>query len=191
MNFKNINSSSAIFFTTAIFLKLFFNSKFLKNNRHYYVFSFFILFILSFKFINTLKVNFKIDDNLYSSSSIDYFGKRKFIKEDLEYYYEMKKYLCRDNNKIINFTLDSNLVHLCSIKNVSYHPHSYFLKNISPNLYERFSKGELYKNELLITPESPEFIKLKLYYTIKVPKICCSWWAYQWPEKSFYIYLSN
>ena len=189
--FKNINSSSAIFFTTAIFLKLFFNSKFLKNNRHYYIFSFFILFILSFKFINTLKVNFKIDDNLYSSSSIDYFGKRKFIKEDLEYYYKMKKYLCRDNNKIINFTLDSNLVHLCSIKNVSYHPHSYFLKNISPILYERFNKGELYNNEILITPESPDHRKLKLYYSIKVPKICCSWWAYQWPEKSFYIYLSN
>jgi hypothetical protein len=188
--FKNINSSSAIFFTTAILLKLFFNSKFLKNNRHYYIFSFFILFILSFKFIDTLKVNFKVDDNLYSSSSIDYFGKRKFIKEDLEYYYEMKKYLCRDNNKIINFTIDSNLVHLCSIKNLSYHPHINS-KNISPILYERFIKGELYKNEILITIESPDYRKLKLYHSIKVPKICCSWWTYQWPEKSFYIYLGN
>jgi hypothetical protein len=103
----------------------------------------------------------------------------------------MKKYLCKDNNKIINFTLDSNLVHLCSIKNISYHPNFYFLKNISPNLYERFGKGELYKNEILIIPEGPEFKKLKHDHSIKVPKICCSWWAYQCPGKSFYFYINN
>ncbi len=148
--FKNINSSSAIFFTTAIFLKLFFNSKFLKNNRHYYVFSFFILFILSFKFINTLKVNFKIDDNLYSSSSIDYFGKRKFIKEDLEYYYEMKKYLCKDNNKIINFTLDSNLIYLCSM----YKSYFYYINLLNLNnhiFYKNFKSNMSDINKIYIT----------------------------------------
>jgi len=158
--FKNINSSSAIFFTTAIFLKLFFNSKFLKNNRHYYFFSFLILFILSFKFINTLKVNFKIDDNLYSPNSIDYFSKRKFIKEDLEYYYEMKKYLCRDNNKIINFTLDTNLVYLCSMyKSYFYYVNllnlnnHIFYKNLKSNNMGDISKtfitgGDLFYDKL-------------------------------------------
>jgi hypothetical protein len=189
--FKNINSSSAILFTTAIIIKFFFNIKLLKNNRDYYVFSFFILFILSFKFLDTLKTNFKINDSLYSVSSISYFGKRKFIKEDLEYYYEMKKYLCKDEKKIINFTLDTNLVYLCSIKEISYHPYFHFLKNISPNLFERFNNGKLYNNEILITPEGPNYKKLKLYYSIKVPKTCCSWWTYEWPGKSFYLYLNN
>jgi|688.fasta_scaffold184905_2 hypothetical protein len=186
--FKNINSSSSIFFTSAIILNFFFKNKFLKKKNDYYIFSFVILFILLFKFISTFKENFKVTNSLYYESSIDYFGKRKFIKEDLEYYNEMKKSLCRDNKKIINFTLDQNLFYICSTKNFSAHPEYTFLFKISPNLHERLFNGKLFKNEILITPQGPDFKDLQLYNSVRIPKSCCSWWMGDWPSKFFYIY---
>jgi hypothetical protein len=186
---KIINASSGILFTTAIFLKLLLNGKFLENKTNYFIIGFLFLCILSFKFINTLTTNFKIDINAYSPSSIDYFGKRKFIKEDLNYYNEVKQYVCKDNIKIINFTLDTNLVHLCSKRNISYHPYFFYLKKKNPTLYERINKGELYNNEIFITTKGPEHKKLKLYYFIKYSKNCCLGLSNISTENFFYIYL--
>jgi len=63
--FKNINSSSAIFLTTAIVLISLQRSKFFNNKRYYYIFSFIILFFCFFKFSDKIKKNL-LNVNKYS-----------------------------------------------------------------------------------------------------------------------------
>jgi hypothetical protein len=113
--FRNFNASSSVFFISAIFLKNYVKIKF--NNIKIYKFIIVILLSLSFlKFFSLSKSIFIINKNLFKSTYIKYFDKRKFNNEDFEYYSLLNSILCSSNKKIYNFTLDHNLTYLCSNK---------------------------------------------------------------------------
>lgn len=173
--FKNINSSSAIFLTTATVLISLKRTELFNNKRCYYIFSFIILFFFIFKFHNTFKKNFKINNNNYFKSSIDFFGKRKFIKEDLDFYNSMKEYLCEDNKRIINFTLDTNFVYLCS--RYKYYFYKFNVLNLqNDNIFKNFNNNTVDNSLIFVTTTDPldikKFSKKKI---VEAPKSIAYW----------------
>ena len=188
--FKNINASSAIFFTAAIVLISLQRSKFFINKRYYYILSFIILFFCAFKFFDKIKKNYQINDNNYFKSSIDFFGKRKFIKEDLDYYNSMKEYLCEDNKRIINFTYDTNFLYLCS----RYKDYFYIFNLLNlPNdeFFKNFENHMLDNNLIFVTTTDPLDIKRFAKKSIVEAPKSISYWIERTPGPLPYKHRSN
>jgi hypothetical protein len=174
--FKNINSSSAIFLTSAIVMISIHQSKFFINNKkNYYIFCFIILFFYFFKFFSTLKKNFQINNNDYFESSINFFGSRKFLREDLEYYSSMKEYLCEDNKKIINFTFDVNFLYLCSTnKNYFYRVNVLGLEHDS--IFRNFYNDRVDSSLIFVTTASTlDPKKFAIIKIVEAPKSIAYW----------------
>lgn len=172
--FKNINSSSAIFLTTAIVLISLQRCKFFNNKKYYYFFCFIILFFFTFKFSEKIKKNFQINNN-YFKSSIDFFGKRKFIKEDLDFYNSMKEYLCEDNKRIVNFTLDTNFLYLCS--RYKYYFYKFNVLNLQNDDFFKIFDNEKVDNSLIfVTTTDPlDIKKFAIKKIVEAPKSIAYW----------------
>lgn len=171
--FKNINSSSGILLTTSIVLISLNRSKFFYNRKYYYIFI--ILFFFIFKFFDTLKKNFQINYNNYFKSSIDFFGNRKFIKEDLDFYDSMKEYLCEGNKRIINFTLDTNFLYLCS--RYKYYFYKFNVLNLQKdNFFNNFNNDIVDNSLIFVTTTDPlDIKKFAIKKVVDAPKSISYW----------------
>jgi hypothetical protein len=163
--FRNFNASSSIFLVNAFLFKNFLRKRFLENTK---IYSFFIIFTLSFffyKFLDASKSMFNINKVLFTTSSIKYFGDRKFLKEDFEYYNLLQSILCENKKKILNYTMDYNLTYLCSNKFFFHFSHP--LPSLS--LMKDFLVGDLEKNTIYISTVGPNIKDLRAIHVITSP----------------------
>jgi hypothetical protein len=108
------------------------------------------------------------------------FGKRKFIKEDLDYYNSMKEYLCEDNKRIINFTYDTNFLYLCS----RYKDYFYIFNLVNlPNdeFFKNFENHMLDNNLIFVTTTDPLDIKRFAKKSIVEAPKSISYWIERTP----------
>jgi hypothetical protein len=163
--FRNFNASSSIFLVSAFFFKNFLRKSFFENIK---IYLFFIILTLSFffyKFLDGSKFIFNINKDLFTTSSIKYFGNRKFLKEDFEYYNLLQSILCENKKKIFNYTLDYNLTYLCSNK-FFFH----FLPPLpSPILMKEFLLGNLEKDTIYISTVDLNIKDLRAIHVITAP----------------------
>jgi hypothetical protein len=186
--YKNLNASILLFIPIAFLIKCIFTVNIYKN----YLKNFLII-ILLISFVNlfqAVKRFNSIDKSLFYNSDIEYFGIRKFVKEDLDYYKFLEKNLCKEDLLIINLSLDTNVSFLCSGKKKFIHPYYYFLKYLDNNLFLRFTNGELNDNEVLITSWLYKNNNLKIYNKILLPNNL-QWWGSSSNSKFHYLYKKN
>lgn len=184
--YKNLNASILLFIPLAYLLNctLHLNNQMRKYSKIFFITFFFIssinLFEVSKKFHN-------INTSLFFNSDIIYFGKRKFLRADLEYYYFLKKNICNKDLKIINFSLDTNLDYLCSNKRSFIFVWHRFLPSVDNDLFLRVTKGELNENEVLVTSWFYQNNNLKIYNRILLP-YNLMWWGSASKSKFQYLY---
>ena len=186
--YKNLNASILLFIPIAFLLNCIFTSSI---NKKYL--KFFLLIVLLISFVNlfqAVKRFSSINKNLYYTSDIQYFGKRKFVKEDLDYYKFLKENLCKEDLSVINLSFDSNASFLCTNKKKFIHPFFYFLQFLDKDLYLRIIKGELNDKEVLITSWLYENNNLKIYNKILLPTHM-EWWGSSSNSKFHYLYKKN
>ncbi len=155
--FRNFNASSSVLFLSAFFFKNFLIKNSLKKNKIYIFLVIFFLSLLLINFFNVSKSMFKINKSFFQSSSIQYFGNRKFAKEDLQYYSSLNYILCKDNKKIYNFTLDYNLTYLCNDKNFFHFIFTMWLSKKDSLVMKDFLAGRFEKNTIYISTLGPNF----------------------------------
>ena len=163
--FRNFNASSSIFLINSLLFKNFLNKKFLANIK---IYSFLVIFTLSFffyKFLDASKSMFSINKDLFTSSSIKYFGNRKFLEEDFKYYNILQSILCKDKKKIFNYTMDYNLTYLCSNKLFFHFSHP--LTNSI--LMKDFLEGDFEKDTIYISNIGPNIKELRATHVITSP----------------------
>ena len=162
---RNFNASSSIFLISVFLFKIFLRKNFLVNKK---IYLFFIIFSLSFffyKFLDVVKPMFNINKDLFKSSSIKYFGHRKFLKEDLEYYSLLQSILCKNKKKIYNYTLDYNLTYLCADKFFFHFTHP-----ISNSIFMKdFLIGDFEKDSIYISTVGPNIKGFKAAHNITSP----------------------
>jgi hypothetical protein len=163
--FRNFNASSSVFLISAFLLKNFLRNKFLENIKIFLFFIIFTLTIFIYKFLDVSKSMFNINKNLFTSSSIKYFGDRKFLKEDFEYYNLLQSILCENKKKIFNYTMDYNLTYLCSNKIFFHFSHPL----TSSILMKDFLVGNLEKGTIYISTVGPNIKDLRAIYVITSP----------------------
>ena len=115
---------------------------------------------------------FQTDEELYFKSSIIFFNNRKFNKEHLEYYNEVRSLICT-YDKIINYTFDRTLVYICDKKNNII---STYTNNLSkptfndPFLEYHFINNNINLNEIVIADKRFVNHNLRLLKKINIPK---------------------
>jgi hypothetical protein len=186
--YKNLNASISLFITVAFLINVM-----CENNRFKkFLKTFFILIFLisSISLYEAIKKFYSINKSLYFDSNIEYFGKRKFLKYELDYYNLLKQKLCEKDLIILNFSFDSNAPFLCSNQRNFIHFFYYFLNSLDNDLFLRVTNGKLKNNEILITPWFYENDNLKLYYKVLLTEGQI-WWGSSSNSKFHYFYKSN
>lgn len=152
---------------------------------------FLIIFLISFvNLFQIVKKFYTINTSLFVSSNIEYFGKRKFLREDLEYYNFLKENLCSKDLIVINFSIDTNASYVCSNKRNFVHQYYYFLQFLDNDLFLRVTNGELNDKEVLITSWFYQNDNLKIYNKILLP-YNLQWWGSSSNSKFHYLYKKN
>jgi hypothetical protein len=167
--FRNFNASSSVFFISVIFFTKYLKMNSLKKIKIYTFIVIFFLFLLFINFFNLSKSMFEINKSLFNSSSIKYFGNRKFTKEDLQYYSSLNSILCENNNKIFNFTLDYNLTYLCDRKDFFHFMFSMWFSKMDSLIMKDFLFGSLEKNTIYISTLGPNIKNFAAKNTIIPP----------------------
>lgn len=167
---RNFNASSSVFFLSAFFFKNFLIKNSLKKNKIYIFLVIFFLLLLLINFFNLSKSIFKINKSSFQSSSIQYFGNRKFAKEDLQYYSSLNYILCKDNKKIFNFTLDYNLTYLCNDKDFFHFVFTTWSRKKDSLVMKDFLAGRFEKNTIYISTLGPNFKNFRADNIIIPPK---------------------
>ncbi len=186
--YKNLNASISLFITVAFLINIMWkNNSFKKFLKIFFVV---ILLISSLNLFDVLKKFYSINKSLYFDSNIKYFGKRKLLKNELDYYNLLKQNLCERDLMIINFSLDSNAPFLCSNQRNFIHFYYYFLEFLDNDLFLRVTSGKLNNNEILITPWFYEQNNLKLYYKVLLTEGQI-WWGSSSNSRFLYFYKSN
>jgi hypothetical protein len=186
--YKNLNASILFFIPIAFLLNCVLTTNICKQ---YLKMFFVIIFMISFVNLFQIVKKFYITNtSLFISSDIEYFGKRKFLKEDLEYYNFLKLNLCNEDLKVINLSLDTNAPFVCSNKRNFIHQYYYFLQFLDNDLFLRVTNGELNDKEVLITSWLYQNNNLKIYNKILLP-YNLQWWGSSSNSKFHYLYKKN
>jgi len=186
--YKNLNASILFFIPLAFLLNCILTTNICKQ---YLKIFFVIIFMISFVNLFQIVKKFYITNtSLFISSDIEYFGKRKFLKEDLEYYNFLKLNLCNEDLKVINLSLDTNAPFVCSNKRDFIHQYYYFLQFLDNDLFLRVTNGELNDKEVLITSWLYQNNNLKIYNKILLP-YNLQWWGSSSNSKFHYLYKKN
>ena len=152
--FRNFNASSSVFLLSAILFNDFLKKNFLKKIKIYILVIIFILGLF-INFFNMSKSMIEIDKSLFQNSSIKYFGNRNFTKEDLEYYSSLNIFVCKDNKKIFNFTIDFNLTYLCNNKDFFHFVIMGWYSKKDALIMKDFLAGSFDKNTIYISTLGP------------------------------------
>jgi hypothetical protein len=168
--FRNFNASSSVFFISAFFFKNFLIETSLKKIRIYTFCVIFFLLLLLINFFNISKSMFEINKNLFQSSSIQYFGNRKFAKDDLQYYSYLNYILCKDNKKIFNFTLDFNLTYLCNGKDFFHFVIMGWSNKKDALIMKDFLVGSFDKNTIYVSTIGPNIMNSRAENIVIPPK---------------------
>lgn len=186
--FKNLNASILFFIPIAFLINCALGTNICKK---YLKIFFIFIFLISFaNLYQIVKKFYNINTSLFISSDIEYFGKRKFLREDLEYYNFLKENLCSENLIIINVSLDTNAAFVCLNKRNLIHQYYYFLEFLDNDLFLRVTKGQLNDNEVLITSWPYQNDNLKIYNKILLP-YNLQWWGSSSNSKFHYLYKRN